>query len=167
MRTRLIACGLLIAGAVAVSGQSQRQPATLDDLLTEIRALRADLKVSAAATTRTQMLTARLQLQEQRIAVLANQRSDVMARLAVEARLRADAEAQVQRFDEMKNRNESVGIPHAELEDRSGFSRAALRSIVTPSSSSAGRSRISRHRLPPSRTDGRISTTGSTSWSVR
>jgi chromosome segregation ATPase len=116
MRTKLIACGLLIAGAVAVSGQSQRQPATLDDLVMEIRALRADLKASAAATTRTQMLTARLQLQEQRIAVLANQRSDVMARLAVETRLRADAQGQVQRFEEMKGGNESVGIPRAELE---------------------------------------------------
>jgi chromosome segregation ATPase len=121
MRTKLVACGLLVAGAVAVSGQSQRQPATLDDLVMEIRALRADLKASAVATTRTQMLTARLQLQEQRIAVLANQRSDVMARLAVETRLRADAQGHVQRFEEMKNRNESVGIPRAELEDQEQF----------------------------------------------
>jgi chromosome segregation ATPase len=118
VRTKLIACGLLVAGAVAVSGQSQRQPATLDDLVMEIRALRADLKASAVATTRTQMLTARLQLQEQRIAVLANQRSDIMARLAVETRLRADAQGHVQRFEEMKNRNESVGIPRAELESQ-------------------------------------------------
>jgi chromosome segregation ATPase len=118
MRTKLLVCGLLIAGAVAVSGQSQRQPATLDDLVMEIRGLRADLKASAAATTRTQMLTARLQLQEQRIAVLANQRSDIMARLAVETRLRADAQGHVQRFEEMKNRNESVGIPRAELESQ-------------------------------------------------
>jgi hypothetical protein len=121
MRTKLIACGLLIAGAVAVSGQSQRQPATLDDLVMEIRALRADLKASAVATTRTQMLTARLQLQEQRIAVLANQRSDIMARLVVETRLRADAQDHVQRFEEMKNRNESVGIPPTELEDQERF----------------------------------------------
>jgi chaperonin cofactor prefoldin len=121
MRTKLIACGLLLAGAVAVSGQAQRPPATLDDLVMEIRALRADLKATAVATTRTQMLTARLSLQEQRIAVLANQRSDIMARLAVETRLRADAQGQVQRFEEMKNRNESVGIPRAELETQEQF----------------------------------------------
>jgi chromosome segregation ATPase len=118
MRTKLVACALLVAGAVAASGQAQHQPATLDDLVMEIRGLRADLKASAAATTRTQMLTARLQLQEQRIAVLANQRSDIMARLAVETRLRADAQGNVQRFEEMKNRNESVGIPRAELESQ-------------------------------------------------
>ena len=116
MRTKLIVLGLLVAGAVAASGQSQRQPATLDDLVAEIRALRADLKASAAATTRTQLLTARLQLQEQRITVLANQRADVTTRLGVESRLREDAERRVQTFEENKNTNESLGISRAELE---------------------------------------------------
>jgi len=118
MRTKLIACGLLIAGAVAVSGQSQRQPATLDDLLMEIRGLRADLRQTTRASAQMQLLTARLQLQEQRLAVLSNQRNDVNGRLAVETRLRADAQGNVQRFEEMKNRNESVGIPRAELESQ-------------------------------------------------
>jgi hypothetical protein len=116
MRTKLIVLGLLVAGAVAASGQSQRQPATLDDVVAEIRALRADLKASAAATTRTQLLTARLQLQEQRITVLANQRADVTTRLGVESRLREDAERRVRTFEENKNTNESLGISRAELE---------------------------------------------------
>jgi chromosome segregation ATPase len=116
MRTKLIALGLLVAGAVAASGQSQRQPSTLDDVVAEIRALRADLRSNAAATARTQLLTARLQLQEQRITVLANQRADVTARLAVESRLREDAAQRVQTFDESKNTNESLGISRAELE---------------------------------------------------
>jgi chromosome segregation ATPase len=107
---------LLIAGAVAVSGQSQRSPATLDDLLNEIRGLRADLRQTTRASAQMQLLTARLQLQEQRIAVLSNQRNDLSARLAVETRLRADAQGQVQRFEEMKSGNESLGIPRAELE---------------------------------------------------
>jgi chromosome segregation ATPase len=111
-----IALLMAAAGAAVASGQAQRQPATLDDLLNEIRALRADLRQTTRASTQMQLLTARLQLQEQRIAVLSNQRNDVSARLAVETRLRADAEVLVQRFDEMKSRNESVGIPRAELE---------------------------------------------------
>src|SRR5262249_45985123 len=107
--------GLLVAAAVAASGQSQRPPATLDDLLGEIRGLRADLRQTTRASAQMQLLTARLQLQEQRIAVLANHRADITARLAVETPLRADAERRVRAFDEEKPANESVGIPGAEL----------------------------------------------------
>jgi hypothetical protein len=117
MRTKLIALGLLVAGAVAASGQAQRQPATLDDLLIEIRGLRADLRQTTRAGTQMQLLTARLQLQEQRISVLSNQRADVTARLAVESRQRTEAEARVRTFEEMETRNESLlQIPRADLE---------------------------------------------------
>jgi hypothetical protein len=126
MRTKLIACGLLVFGAVAASGQAQRGPATLDDLVAEIRGLRADLKASAATTTRTQLLSARLSLQEQRISVLANQRADVTARLAVATRLRVDSERQMQGFEETGPRNESVGIPRAELEAAAKVTRQML-----------------------------------------
>jgi hypothetical protein len=126
MRTKLIACGLLVAGAVAASGQAQRGPATLDDLVAEIRGLRADLRASAATTTRTQLLSARLSLQEQRISVLANQRADLSARLAVATRLRVDSERQMQGFEEVGPRNESVGIPRAELEAAAKMTRQML-----------------------------------------
>jgi hypothetical protein len=119
----LVLAAVLVASAAIASGRAQRQPATLDDLLTEIRGLRADLKATTAVTTRTQMLTARLSLQEQRIAVLANQRADVTARLAIETRLRADAEAQVQTFVENRERNASLSIPRAELETQEAFFR--------------------------------------------
>jgi hypothetical protein len=117
---------LLIAGAVAASGQAQRGPATLDDLVAEIRGLRADIRASAAATTRTQLLSARLSLQEQRISVLANQRADITARLAVATRLRVDSERQMQGFEEAGPRNESVGIPRAELEAAAKVTRQML-----------------------------------------
>ena len=117
MRMKLIALGLLVAAAVAASGQSQRPPATLDDLLSELRGLRADLRQTTRASTQMQLLTARLQLQEQRLAVLSNQRNDVMARLTVETRLRSDSERQVQTFQEERSRNEDVGVPRAELEN--------------------------------------------------
>jgi len=116
MRTKLIALGLLVVGAVAAAGQAQRQPATLDDVLNEIRALRSELRQTTRATAQMQLLTVRLQLQEQRLAVLSNQRADVQNRLGVETRLRADAESQIQRFEEMKSRNESLGISRAELD---------------------------------------------------
>jgi len=116
MRTKLIVMGLLVAGAVAASGQSQRQPATVDDLLNEIRGLRADLRQTTRANTQVQLLTVRLQLQEQRLAVLSNQRNEISARLAAETQLRSEAERQLQALEDTKTRNESVGIPRAELE---------------------------------------------------
>ena len=59
---------VLVAGVV--SGQSQRSPATLDDLLAELRGLRADLNTSVSATTKVQLVVGRLQVQEQRIAAV-------------------------------------------------------------------------------------------------
>jgi hypothetical protein len=73
-----------------------------------------------------QLLTARLSLQEQRITVLANQRADVTARLAIEARLRADAERQAQVFDENASRNTELGISRAELEAQDRFFKGTL-----------------------------------------
>ena len=124
MRIKVIALGLLVAGAVAVSGQAQRQPATLDDLLNEIRALRAELRQTTRATAQMQLLTVRLQLQEQRLAVLSNQRNDISARLAVETRISIDTQRQLQGFEESKTRNESLGIPRAELESAEKETRA-------------------------------------------
>lgn len=127
MRTKLIAiAGAFIVGVAAVGGQAQRQPATLDDLLNEVRALRADLRQSSGVTSRMQLLTARLSLQEQRITVLANQRADVTARLAIEARLRADAERQAQVFDENASRNTELGISRGELEAQERFFTGTL-----------------------------------------
>src|SRR5262245_26659226 len=54
-------------------GQAERSSATLDDLLSEIRGLRADLGQQSSATLRTQLLVARLTLQEQRINALGGQ----------------------------------------------------------------------------------------------
>jgi hypothetical protein len=59
---------LLVVGVV--SGQGQRSPATLDDLLRELRGLRADLNASVTATSKVQLVVGRMQVQEQRIAAL-------------------------------------------------------------------------------------------------
>src|SRR4029077_13444243 len=48
-----------------------------DPLLTEVRALRAELNQAAGASIRTQLLVARLTLQEQRINTISKQLADV------------------------------------------------------------------------------------------
>jgi hypothetical protein len=64
---------------VMTSAQTPRQAISTDTaavqaLTTEIRALRADLAESARASLRLQLLTARIQAQEQRIIYLDRQR---------------------------------------------------------------------------------------------
>jgi hypothetical protein len=71
----LVACTLAIAGSV-VFAQGTRTPAdgsAQDALLAEIRALRAEIHEVTSAGIRTQLLVARLQLQEQRVFTLARQ----------------------------------------------------------------------------------------------
>ena len=118
MRNTILVIGAALVAVAAVgSAQSQRAAATLDDVVSELRALRTDLRQTTRTSTQTQLLTVRLQLQEQRLAVLSNQRNDVSARLAVETRLRADSERQVKTFEDTSGRNEDVGVPRIELEN--------------------------------------------------
>jgi predicted nucleic acid-binding Zn-ribbon protein len=53
-----------------------------DALLAEVRALRNDVNRAAGASIRTQLLVARLQLQEQRINTVSRQLSDVQAQIS-------------------------------------------------------------------------------------
>jgi chromosome segregation ATPase len=88
IRALSIALGAAIAMAaigVRASGQAG-QPAApartqMDELLAEVRGIRADLERASAASTRGQLLGMRLQLQEQRIAALSRQLSDVQDKL--------------------------------------------------------------------------------------
>jgi hypothetical protein len=87
-------CLALLAVAI-VSGQGQRSPATLDDLLREIRGLRTDLNESLRSTTRSQVVMARVQAQELRISSfkgdLAN--TQIQLRIAAQERERTEATA--------------------------------------------------------------------------
>lgn len=89
--TRRSALGIASAAAItlatlaagrAAATQTPAPPAAGDALLTEVRALRADLNNAASASIRTQLLVARLQLQEQRINTVARQLSDVQQQLS-------------------------------------------------------------------------------------
>jgi chromosome segregation ATPase len=84
------ALGVALAAAIGLvtiaAGQgATTQPSSAanpDALLAEVRAIRADLANAASASIRTQLLVARLQLQEQRINTVARQLSDVQSQLA-------------------------------------------------------------------------------------
>jgi len=75
MKTKLAIIGVgIFALVAATAGQS---PSSTDPLLAEVRALRAELNQAAGTSIRTQLLVARLQLQEQRITVIGKQLTDV------------------------------------------------------------------------------------------
>jgi len=85
--SRVVMCGgLLVVAIVAVVSGQAGQPAApartqMDELLAEVRAIRADLDRASAASLRGQFLGMRLQLQEARITTLSRQLGDVQDRL--------------------------------------------------------------------------------------
>lgn len=93
---------VLMVVAIA-SAQTSRQAATTDTvvveaLTAEIRALRAELAESARTGLRLQLLTARIQAQEQRIIYLDRQRGEAVTRRVNLEQLRNEVAAQVRRF---------------------------------------------------------------------
>jgi len=106
MRTAVVALGAaVVASAVALSGQTQRQAATLDDVVNELRALRAELRQTSGGNARMQLLVARLTAQEQRVGILSSQRANLTPRLIEATRVRADVEAQLKRFEDIEAKN--------------------------------------------------------------
>jgi len=114
--TLIVLSGAIVVSAVALSGQAQRQPSTLDDVVNELRALRADLRQTTRGSTQMQLLTARLTLQEQRLAVLSNQRQVVVSKLGEVTSARAEAEAQLKRFESLDSKSPEGQLPHEQLQ---------------------------------------------------
>jgi hypothetical protein len=83
-----------------VSGQTQRPPASMDDLLAELRAIRAELQQTSGASIRAQLLVGRLQLQEQRINSILQQLNTNRNQLNELERTRALLAPQVKMFEE-------------------------------------------------------------------
>jgi hypothetical protein len=89
MRSNALAFALsaiLVVGAAGSAGGQQRTPAatapaTMEDVLNELRALRTELRESSAASLRAQLLVARLQLQEQRINTVWRQLAEVQDKI--------------------------------------------------------------------------------------
>jgi predicted nucleic acid-binding Zn-ribbon protein len=78
----IVGIGWLAVGSLA-SGQAQTPaPSAMDALLAEVRGLRAEVHQAAGASIRTQLLVARLSLQEQRTNGVAKQLTDVQTQRA-------------------------------------------------------------------------------------
>jgi len=84
LRTHILLAAALVAVVLTTlaSGQIRQGPASLDDVVAELRGIRADLAETSSSSVRSQLLLARLQLQEQRIYGLMRQLADVQNQLA-------------------------------------------------------------------------------------
>jgi chromosome segregation ATPase len=95
---------MLGLGAVALagvaSGQARRPDATLDELVVEVQALRAEMNQAAAASIRAQLLVGRLQMEDQRISAAVRELQAVQADLAANAQTRSDAAAKLKTLEE-------------------------------------------------------------------
>jgi chromosome segregation ATPase len=82
LRPAVVTSVLAVVAGSIVFGQQQKKSATLDDLVAEIRLLRADLNRASETTVRANLVTARLASQEGRISTLMQQRSNVRQQIA-------------------------------------------------------------------------------------
>jgi hypothetical protein len=112
----------LSIGRVSATDASQSSDTAAGALLAEVRSLRTEIRQLASASLRTQLLVARLQLQEQRIAALARQQFDTRAQLAEVEKKRSEAEASVQ----MLERNADPNVPAKEIEGVLGMMKTQL-----------------------------------------
>ena len=95
----MLGLGALVLGGVA-SGQANRPDATLDELVVEVQALRAEMNQAAATSIRAQLLVGRLQMEDQRIAGLVRDLEAVQADLLANAQSRADAATKLKTLEE-------------------------------------------------------------------
>jgi hypothetical protein len=113
-----LAAGVVIVLTLVPSAQTPRGSATTDDLLAEVRALRADMAEAATASIRAQLLTARLQLIEQRVYEVSRQLDNMQTSLSVVRAEIADLETRVKNGEEAlarDPRNEQERAMLAEL----------------------------------------------------
>jgi uncharacterized protein (DUF1499 family) len=82
MQPVVLAAMLAVVVTSIVAGQQQQRTATTDDLLTEIRALRADVNQASENSIRAQLAIARVTLQEGRVSTLTQQLNNVRQQLA-------------------------------------------------------------------------------------
>ena len=104
----LLGVGLIAVNAVVPSQAQSTAPSTMEALLAEVRGLRAEVNQVAGTSIRTQLLVARLSLQEQRIAAIAKQLTDVQTQRTAVENGNAQMQARIKRLDEM-DRSSSIG----------------------------------------------------------
>lgn len=88
----VLAMSALAGGAHAQVRTEAASVATLEQIVSELRALRAEMNQAAQAGLRAQLLVARLALQEQRISVVARELTETQEKLEAQERSRPMAE---------------------------------------------------------------------------
>jgi hypothetical protein len=131
----LLATTFVLAGVV--SGQTARPTATIDDLLAEIRGLRAEINQVAAAGIRAQLVVTRLSLQEQRVRTSAHQLAEAQRMLRTSGADHRARSAHLKRVEDSLRDGTASSTRSGELEamlghlreevDRSGREEEALR----------------------------------------
>ena len=139
MRFSLWAAGALVAALIvaAVSVRAAQSTSTqptaastpqpaVDPLLAEVRALRADFRQVSGISVRTQLLIARLQLQEQRLNSVAVQLNDIRKQIEIKEGAEALLTEKLKRFEEaMRSPTASPEVAR-DLEGQLPDVRAAL-----------------------------------------
>jgi hypothetical protein len=120
----------LVAGLSAQAGQNGQTITGFSDLLADVRGLRADLNQAAGASMRAQLLVARLSLQEQRIATLGKQLTDVQAQLLTAVHEHTDIEAQIKRFSEEAADGSFLSLPIEQRRDLESHIREMKASLL-------------------------------------
>lgn len=107
----------IVALGTAVPGRTQTTgPSTMEALLGEVRGLRAEVHQAAGASIRTQLLVARLSLQEQRINGVAKQLSDVQTQRAAIEGPTAQFDQRFQKLEELLRSPSTPPEQHRQFE---------------------------------------------------
>lgn len=109
---------MLVVSILAVGGflfgQGPRPPldrSTQEALIAEVRALRAEINHVTSAGIRTQLLIARLQIQEQRVLTVARQLADAQSALAtVQSKINGER-TRVRQLEDTESRATALGRP--------------------------------------------------------
>jgi hypothetical protein len=97
-----------------------------DELLTEVRGLRADLQQAARASLRAQLLVGRLQLQEQRINVVAGQLAEVRRLIGVKQSGQIQMTEHLRQLDEALRNGTMPLEQQKDVENQIPFLKAQL-----------------------------------------
>jgi len=76
MMKQMVIAPMLLGALLGQAPSPAPRAASMDDVVAEMRALRTEMKQSAEASLRAQLLVARLQVEEQRVTSLAHQLSE-------------------------------------------------------------------------------------------
>lgn len=109
---KLMLIGVLAGVSGVLLAEGPRTPtdgSTQEELLAEVRALRAEINQVTTAGVRTQLLVARLQLQEQRVLTAARQLVEAQAALAAVRSRIAGEQARVRQLEDTLGRTTGQG----------------------------------------------------------